>query len=135
MRTVESEPHIAGLKIEWLTARDRFFTFYRNVAGTIYPVIPDTASFEANLNTLLTNRSLSGGVHVSSSDGVERPFGVSLSWLGLLFAVLASGSQSSNSPAKERELTSQVYSELHLQPVSECQCLLFQFVVPIRLFG
>lgn len=47
-----------------------------------------------------------------SSDGTDRPFGVRLSWLGLLFAVLASGCQSSDMPAKERELTSQVYSKL-----------------------
>jgi len=91
---------------------NRLFAFYRDVACTIYPVIPDTASFEANLNTLLTHRAFSGGIHLSSTDGVERPFGVSLSWLGLLFAVLASGTQSSNLPAKERELTSQVYSKL-----------------------
>lgn len=41
-----------------------------------------------------------------------KPYGVSLPWLSLMFAVFASGSQSSDRPAKERELTSQVYSEL-----------------------
>lgn len=75
-------------------------------------MIADVLTFEATLNKLLTHRAFSGGVHVSSPDGVDRPFGVSLSWLGLLFAVLASGSQSSNLPAKERELTSQVYSKV-----------------------
>ena len=34
-----------------------------------------------------------------------------LEWVGLLFAVLASGCQCSGLPRKERELTSQVYSE------------------------
>jgi Fungal specific transcription factor domain len=96
----------------FLTLCHRVFAFYRDVSCTIYPVIPDTASFEANLNTLLTHRAYSGGIHITSADGVERPFGMSLSWLGLLFAVLASGTQSSNQPAKERELTSQVYSKL-----------------------
>lgn len=100
---------------------DRLFAFYRDIAGTIYPVLPDTASFEANLNTLLTHRTFSGGLHLPSTDGVERPFGVSLSWLGLLFAVLASGTQFSNLPAKERELTSQVYSNVATAPHSILQ--------------
>jgi hypothetical protein len=101
----------------------------------MYPVIPDTASFEANLNTLFTHRAFSGGIHYPSEDGVERPFGVNLSWLGLLFAVLASGSQSSNLPAKERELTSQVYSKATMAArLSKKQSLLFQSVVLTRLF-
>jgi len=40
----------------------------------------------------------------------NKPYGVSLPWLSLVFAVFASGAQSSDLPAKERELTSQVYS-------------------------
>jgi hypothetical protein len=38
------------------------------------------------------------------------PMGVSLSYLALVFAVLASGAQCTDLPAKERELTSQVYT-------------------------
>jgi hypothetical protein len=99
-------------------AHQRFFTFYRDVACTIYPVISDTHAFEVTLDTLLQNRILSGGEYVPTSEGSDKPFGVTLSWLALLFAVLASGSQSSDRPAKERELTSQVYSELKtLNPV------------------
>jgi hypothetical protein len=49
---------------------------------------------------------------VPTDESNDKPFGVSLSWLALLFAVLASGSQSSDNPPKERELTSQVYSRL-----------------------
>jgi hypothetical protein len=90
----------------------RFFSYYRDVACTIYPVISDTQVFEATLNGLLQNRNLSGGVYVPTDASNDRPFGVSLSWLALLFAVLASGSQSSDRPPKERELTSQVYSRL-----------------------
>jgi len=41
----------------------------------------------------------------------NRPYGVSLPWLALVFAVFASGAQSSDRPAKERELTSQVYGK------------------------
>jgi hypothetical protein len=40
----------------------------------------------------------------------NKPYGVTMPWLSLVFAVFASGSQSSDRPAKERELTSQVYS-------------------------
>lgn len=50
-----------------------------------------------------------GGVFRTDTDQAQRPFGVTIAYLGLLFAVLASGCQSSDLPGKERELTSQVY--------------------------
>lgn len=90
----------------------RLFVSYRDVACTIYPVVSDTTYFENTLNGLLQNRARSGGVYVPENDGHDRPFGVTLSWLALLFSVLASGCQCSEMSAKERELTSQVYSEL-----------------------
>lgn len=43
------------------------------------------------------------------TDEAQSPFGVSIAYLGLLFAILASGCQSSDLGSKERELTSQVY--------------------------
>ncbi|GMF73836.1 unnamed protein product [Aspergillus oryzae] len=52
-----------------------------------------------------------GGIYRSDNDQAQKPFGVSIAFLGLLFAVLASGCQSSDLPGKERELTSQVYGE------------------------
>ena len=62
------------------------------------------------MEMMLQNRAQADDLYTSATDGVsDKPFGVSLTWLGLLFAVLASGSQSSNLPGKERELTSQVY--------------------------
>jgi len=88
---------------------DRFLYFYRDIAGTIYPVLPDVNQFEKNLDTLLRNRAAAGGVYKAGDDQVQKPFGMSLAFLGLLFAVLASGCQSSDLPSKERELTSQVY--------------------------
>ncbi|EXJ91846.1 hypothetical protein A1O3_00396 [Capronia epimyces CBS 606.96] len=85
----------------------RFFVAYRDVACTMYPVVPDTASFEDTLIFMLSNRAR------ALRDNLEldpnKPYGVSLPWLSLVFAVFASGSQSSARPAKERELTSQVY--------------------------
>jgi hypothetical protein len=68
-----------------------------------------------HLGTLLRTRSATGGIYRVDNDQAQRPFGVSIAFLGLLFAVLASGCQSSDLPEKERELTSQVYGEHCIQ--------------------
>lgn len=84
-----------------------FWLTYRDIPCIIYPVVPDAQAFDQTLNYLLQQRA-----HATATDaGIDpnRPYGVSLPWLALLFAVLASGSQSTGRPAKERELTSQVY--------------------------
>ncbi|KAE8354221.1 hypothetical protein BDV28DRAFT_89835 [Aspergillus coremiiformis] len=86
-----------------------FFYYYRDIAGAIYPVLEDTPNFEMQLDLLLRNRSATGGIYRADNDQAQRPFGASIAFLGLLFAVLASGCQSSDLPGKERELTSQVY--------------------------
>lgn len=84
-----------------------FWLTYRDIPCTIYPVVPDTGAFDQTLAYLLHNRAeiMRTGADIDPN----RPYGVSLPWLALLFAVLASGSQSTGRPAKERELTSQVY--------------------------
>ncbi|OAP61621.1 hypothetical protein AYL99_03824 [Fonsecaea erecta] len=86
---------------------NEFFVAYRDIACTIYPVVPDASSFEDTLHFMLSNRAR------ALRDNLEldpnKPYGVTLPWLSLVFAVFASGSQSSDRPAKERELTSQVY--------------------------
>ncbi|KAJ5524150.1 hypothetical protein N7494_010800 [Penicillium frequentans] len=86
-----------------------FFYCYKEIAGAIYPVIEDIHDFENNLELLLQNRIASGGVYREDADEAQNPFGVSIAYLGLLFSVLASGTQSSDLGSKERELTSQVY--------------------------
>ncbi|KAL3463747.1 hypothetical protein BJX64DRAFT_116110 [Aspergillus heterothallicus] len=86
-----------------------FFCYYRDIAGAIYPVIEDVVQFEKDLDLMLHNRTATGGVYRADNDQAQRPFGISIAYLGLLFAVLASGCQSSGLPGKERELTSQVY--------------------------
>ncbi|PTU21124.1 hypothetical protein P175DRAFT_0459324 [Aspergillus ochraceoroseus IBT 24754] len=86
-----------------------FFRCYRDIAGAIYPVLEDVVQFEWNVDLLLRNRVAMGGVYRADNDQTQRPFGVTIAYLGLLFAVLASGCQSSDLPGKERELTSQVY--------------------------
>ncbi|KAJ5642083.1 hypothetical protein N7490_006083 [Penicillium lividum] len=86
-----------------------FFYCYKDISGAIYPVIEDIHDFENNLQLLLQNRAASGGVYREDADEAQKPFGVSIAYLGLLFSVLASGTQSSDLGSKERELTSQVY--------------------------
>lgn len=92
----------------------RFFIYYRDIAGAIYPVLGDIPQFEMYLDLVLQNRAAMGGVYQADANQTQKPFGVSIAFLGLLFAVLASGCQSSDIPGKERELTSQVYGTLCL---------------------
>ncbi|KAJ5146479.1 uncharacterized protein N7515_001043 [Penicillium bovifimosum] len=85
------------------------FYYYKDISGAIYPVIADIFEFENTLELLLQTRASLGGEYRSDADEAQKPFGVSIAYLGLLFAILASGCQSSDYGSKERELTSQVY--------------------------
>lgn len=96
----------------------RFFYYYRDIAGAIYPVLEDVQEFENRLELLLQSRIASGGVYREDTDEAQNPFGVSIAYLGLLFAVLASGCQSSDLGSKERELTSQVYGMRQMPQVA-----------------
>lgn len=96
----------------------RFFYYYRDIAGAIYPVLEDVQEFENSLELLLRSRIASGGVYREDTDEAQNPFGVSIAYLGLLFAVLASGCQSSDLGSKERELTSQVYGMRQISEVA-----------------
>ena len=88
---------------------EEYWIAYRDTACTIYPVVPDKHVFQNKLKQMLHNRRQSRGT--TATVDPDRPYGVSIQWLALLFAVLASGTQSTDRPAKERELTSQVYSK------------------------
>jgi hypothetical protein len=87
----------------------RLFYYYKDISGAIYPVLEDIFEFENTLELLLQTRTSLGGEYRSDTDEAQKPFGVSIAYLGLLFAILASGCQSSDYGSKERELTSQVY--------------------------
>lgn len=100
----------------------RFFFYYRDIAGAIYPVLEDVRQFERILELLLQSRASTGGMYRADPVQAQRPFGVTIAFLGLLFAVLASGCQSSDLPSKERELTSQVYGKSSL--VFKCSIML-----------
>ena len=75
-----------------------------------------------SLDLLLHRRASTHALYGSDADQMQEAFGVSVAYLGLLFAVLASGCQSSDLPAKERELTSQVYG-------------IYSFLIVLLLFG
>jgi hypothetical protein len=109
-------PHGSIVRIEQLCAllpsqSDclQYFTHYRDTAHVLYPGVSDLQQFEHDLTNFLISRG-SGEI---CSDGNElatqKAYGKDLHWIGLLFAVLASGCQCSGRPRKERQLTSQVY--------------------------
>lgn len=95
-----------------------FLQYYRELGHVIYPGLADIVGFERDLTSFLTTRA--NYTELTGQDDNELPPGVNeqalfekdYNWIGLLFAVLSSGCQSSNLPRKERELTSQVYGGL-----------------------
>lgn len=68
----------------------------------------DLDAFEASLCEFLIARE--GGSAVAPRGFEDVVHGKSWSWIGLLFAVLACGCQFSDLPARDRELTSKLYS-------------------------
>jgi hypothetical protein len=83
-----------------------FFRCYRETAHVVYPAVGDIENMESDLLLFLINRASTQG-----SNGItdEQIYGKDFHWIGLVFAILASGCQCSTLPRKERELTSQVY--------------------------
>jgi hypothetical protein len=90
----------------------RLFAHYRDVTGVVYPVIGDVPQFEKTLDLMLRNRAATDGVFEADHGQPQGPFGVSIAYLGLLFAVLASGCQSSDLSGQEIKLTSQIYGRM-----------------------
>lgn len=74
-------------------------------------MLGDTSALEQNTSRLLRGRAQAGGVYRPHANGAVKPFGMSLGFLSLLFAVLAAGCQLSDLPVKEREFTSWVYGK------------------------
>ncbi|KAG8623289.1 hypothetical protein KVT40_008265 [Elsinoe batatas] len=92
-----------------------FFHYYRDLGHVIFAGVADIAGFEQDLTSFLMTRARYAELD-QRNDGSLPPgvteqslYDKDLNWIGLLFAVLASGCQCSNLPRKERELTSQVY--------------------------
>lgn len=88
---------------------------YRDLGHVIFPGVADIAGFEHALTVFLMRRAacaeqdpnkMNDPLEVVTEDCM---YDKNYNWVGLLFAVMASGCQCSNLPRKERELTSQVY--------------------------
>jgi hypothetical protein len=80
---------------------------YKKLAQTIFPAIGDLSKFEADLSQFIYQRS-----QETADDGITEQsiHGKQISWISLLFAVLASGCHFSEHLDKsQRELTSKVY--------------------------
>ncbi|CAG7939171.1 unnamed protein product [Penicillium salamii] len=86
-----------------------FLAFYQDIGAVLYPVLSDVPRLKRSTRQLLENRRRAGGVYKPNANGLVKPFGMDLAFLSLLFAVIASGSQLSDKPENERELTSWVY--------------------------
>ncbi|OQN99860.1 hypothetical protein B0A48_14630 [Cryoendolithus antarcticus] len=84
------------------------FRYYRDLAHVILPCVVSVEELEAELEAFLVYRSAHGNSPGAVSETMI--YGRDFHWLGLLFAVLASGAQTCQMPRKERELTSQVYT-------------------------
>lgn len=89
------------------------FNSYRDMGHIIYPGLAELDRLESDLAAFLVERASLP----NPDDGVTENtiHGRSFYWLGMLFAVLASGAQCSALTRKERELTSQVYGKAHPQ--------------------
>ncbi|KAJ5815722.1 hypothetical protein N7474_007499 [Penicillium riverlandense] len=87
----------------------RFLGFYKDIGAVLYPVLPDLFELERNTNRLLEGRRREGGVYRPNNERLIKPFGMSLPFLSLLFAVLAAGCQLSDLSGRDRELTSWIY--------------------------
>ncbi|KAF2853934.1 hypothetical protein T440DRAFT_465674 [Plenodomus tracheiphilus IPT5] len=83
-----------------------FFRSYRETAHVVYPAVADVEGIESDLLLFLINRaSAQGGSGITD----QQIYGKDFHWIGLVFAILASGCQCSGLSRRERELTSQVY--------------------------
>lgn len=99
------------------------FRCYRDMGYIIYAGIVSTESLEKEIMEFLTDRA----AQLGAAEGVSEQviYGKRYTWLALLFSVLASGAQCSGMPRKERELTSQVYSE---PVIRACACSFADFI-------
>ncbi|KAL4785482.1 hypothetical protein BJX76DRAFT_346985 [Aspergillus varians] len=87
----------------------KLFSYYKNIAAVLYPVLSDIDQFENDMKQLLEGRQRAGGVYEPDRNGLLNPFGMSIAFLSLCFAVLASGCQISDLPGIQREMTSWIY--------------------------
>ncbi|KAI5288396.1 hypothetical protein KEM54_005240 [Ascosphaera aggregata] len=87
----------------------KYIFFYREVISALYPVMPDMDQFIETADILLQNRRAWSFGSPTAGSFAEKPYGMEMDFLGLIFAVLAAGCLGSNQPGKS--LTSQVYGK------------------------
>jgi hypothetical protein len=87
------------------------FRLYKDVAHSIYPAVANIVQFESELGSFLTNRRNDPSNIQTGRPADQLVFGKDLHWLGLLFAVVASGFQCSAIGRKERQAKSQGKSD------------------------
>jgi hypothetical protein len=109
-------PHGSPLRIELLCKLlpsdadcNQIFALYRDTAHVIYPAIAQLEQFESDLTAFLMIRQNAPFTAQPGGLTSQLVCGKDLHWIGLLFAVLASGMQCSDIPRKERQARSQVY--------------------------
>lgn len=89
----------------------QYFRQYRDLAYILYPAIVDIAEFETDLMVFLAGREAITRTDDPLELSEHNFYGASLHWVGLLFAVLASGCQCTNMAIRERRVTSQIFGK------------------------
>jgi hypothetical protein len=87
---------------------------------TLYPVITDFDCFEQDVQLLLKSRSL--------STNMMAQCGFNIAFVGMLFAVLASGCQVSDFAKSERTSMCQVYGKILFFSVREYTSIKILFI-------
>lgn len=85
------------------------FKAYKDTAHALFPVVEDAEALEDELLQFLFTRRAAHSSDDKTHTTEDSIFGKDLGWVGLMFAVLASGSQCSSLECSQRELTSKVY--------------------------
>jgi hypothetical protein len=92
-----------------------YFNQYRDTAFVLYPGVVNIEQFEIDLNSFLEKRKEIKSDQDKTSEALLQRN--EIRWLGLLFAILASGCQCSENLRVDRYLTVQVYGMLGLSKI------------------
>lgn len=98
-------PRLGNSRFVNLFHSSRYWQDYRNSVYPFYPVLVNIHQFEVDLCAFLENRNS------KYEETLARIQSNDMSWLSLVFAVLACGAQFSNDSSKERDLMSKVFGK------------------------
>ena len=111
----------------------QYFKSYRDTAHIIFPAVVDIAQFDSDLTRFLIKRAGYQSKPQPGNVTIQDVYGKTLHWVGLLFAILASGYQCSSVSRRQRQLTCQVYSTSEA-----CTCfqsLISSSLLRLRMFA